>query len=302
MNKPHLLILLAFLFWVSGVDAQTLPPHDPLNLLIVSDEVNPHGLGDADLMQPGDLSQALGLAAALNSDQIVEVDTNDIELATAALNLPVGHVDRPQVLIYFAHRIPNNGNNDTGRQTDFVNAVTGFLQSGGGVISFHHGIYLTGGKQSIQDLLGSQATGAVPWNTVNGQDVIYVGGDHFIGAHQITYTGTTTYGNPAHGIPTANYPYFNNTPDERYPQMDFNTGNSGCDITPLFESNYSDNGNQHVLGYTKHCPGWHSQVFVYQPGEYQPNATSGNNFQVLLNAIYHLSDGRWDVIFRSPFD
>ncbi|WP_223788232.1 hypothetical protein [Marinicella meishanensis] len=286
----------------AATQAQSLPPHEPLDVLIVSDEVNPHGLADADLMQPGDLSQTLSQTTALNSHIILEIDTNDIELATAALNLPVGHVDRPEVLIYFAHRIPNNGNNAAGRQAAFVSAVDNFLQTGGGVISFHHGIYLTGGKQGIQDLLGSQATGAVPWNTVNGQDVIFVGGNHFIGTHEITYAGTTTYGNPGQGIPTANYPYFNNTPDERYPQMDFNSGNSGCEIEPLFQSNYSDNGNQHLLGYTKLCPGWTAPVMVYQPGEYQPNATSGNNLQILLNAIYHLSDFRWDVIFRTTFD
>jgi len=228
--------------------------------------------------------------------------TNDIALPSYALDFPSGHLDIPGVLIYFSHLIPNNGNYAAGRQADFVAAVNQFLQTGGGVISFHHGSYQTAGKQPIQDLLGSEATGGVPWDTVNGQDVIFVGGDHFIGTHQITFDGTTTYSHPAHGIPAANYPYFNNTPDERYPQMDFNSGNAGCEIDNLWQSNYSNNGNQHLLGYTKWCPGWTAQVFVYQPGEYQPHATSGNNFQILLNAIYHLSDFRWDVSFRTDFD
>lgn len=282
--------------------AQSLPVHDPIDVLIVSDEVNPHGLVDADLMQPGDLSNALTSDATLNTHIMIEVDTNEIELATLALNLPVDHVDRPEVLIYFAHRIPDNDNNDVARQADFVAAVDHFLQTGGGVISFHHGIYMTAGKQAIQDILGAEATGSVPWNTVNGQDVIYVGGDHFIGSHQINYTGTTSYQNPSHGIVMNDYPYFNNTPDERYPQMDFNAGNAGCEIENLFESNYSDNGNQHLLSYTKQCENWTSKVFVYQPGEYQPNATTGNNFQIMLNAIYYLTEYRWDVIFEATFD
>jgi len=125
-----LILSLGLLVW-GQVTAQVLPPHDPLNVLIVSDEVNPHGLADADLMQPGDLSSALSLSAALNGDQITEIDTNDIELATQALNLPLGHVDRPAVLIYFAHRIPNNCNNAASRQTDFVAAVNRFLQTVG---------------------------------------------------------------------------------------------------------------------------------------------------------------------------
>jgi hypothetical protein len=302
VKKISILSILLSLLLITVGHAQSLPPHDALDILIVSDEVNPHMLNDEDLMQPGDLSFVLGSTLALNSHIITEVATNEIELATTALSLPIEHEARPEVLIYFAHRIPDNGNDASGRQAAFVTAVENFLQTGGGVISFHHGIYRTAGKQAIQDLLGSEATGSVPWDTVNGQDVIYVGGDHFIGSYQISYSGTTSYENPSHGIPFNNYPYFNNTPDERYPQMDFNTGNSGCDIETLYESNYSDNGNQHLLSYTKQCPSWTSKVFVYQPGEYQPNATAGNNFQILLNAIYYLTDYRWDVIFKSNFN
>lgn len=289
------------------VVAQTLPPHQPLRILIVSDAVNPHGLNDNDLTQPGDISTALSNTAALNVDvgaaAILEIDTNQIELATTELQRPITDVLRYDVLIYFAHRIPNNGNNATGRQANFVAAVESFLESGGAVIAFHHGIYQTAGKQSIQNLLGSQATGGVPWDTVNGQTLIYVGGDHFIGSHEIAYTHQVAYEHPAHGIAAGNYPAFVNVPDELYPQMDFNSGTLGCDISILYESDYVNNGNQHLLSYLKWCPGWGSQIFVYQPGEYQPNALSaGNNFQILLNAIYHLTNGRWDVIFRDDFD
>jgi hypothetical protein len=298
LSKVICILLLA----IPIAKAQILPAHEPLDILIVSDEVNPHMLVDEDLMQPGDLLTILGSTLALNSHIISEVTTNEIELATAALSLAIDHQDRPEVLIYFSHRIPDNGNDANGRQAAFVAAVENFLQTGGGVISFHHGIYMTAGKQPMQDLLGSQATGAVPWDTVTGQDVIYVGDDHFIGSHQINYTGTNSYENPSHGIALNNYPYFNNTPDERYPQMDFNTGNTACEIETLYESNYSDNGNQHLLSYTKQCPNWTSKVFVYQPGEYQPNATSGNNLQILINAIYYLSEYRWDVIFASNFE
>jgi hypothetical protein len=300
MKHSCLMIFLSLV--MTQAHAQTLPPHDPIDVLIVSDQVNPHGLPDEDLMQPGDLSDLLSNTPALNTSSVVEIATNDIEQATALLHFNQADEGRPEVLIYFAHRIPNNGNDASGRQALFVAAVEQFLQQGGGVIAFHHGIYLTGGKQAIQDVLGAEATGAVPWNTVNGQDVIYVGGDHFIGSHQVSYPGTTTYEHAAHGVPAGNYPFFNNTPDERYPQMDFNTGNSGCELETLFESNYSDNGNQHLLGYTKQCPDWTSKVVVYQPGEYQPNATSGNNLQILLNAIYYVSGYRWDVLFADDFD
>jgi hypothetical protein len=205
-------------------------------------------------------------------------------------------------LIYFAHRIPNNANQDQIRQEEFVTAVEEYLQAGGAVISFHHGIYQTTGKQSMQNLLGAQATGAVPWDTLNGQDVIFVGGNHFIGTNNINYMSQVFYENSEHSIPAASYPTFNNSPDELYPQLDFNSGVIDCNIQILFESDYVNNGANHLLGYLKYCPNWNSQLFVYQPGEYQPNALSGNNFQILLNAIYHLTEFRWDVVFANPFE
>lgn len=212
-KKITTLAILLSLLIISVSHAQTLPPHDALDILIVSDEVNPHGLNDNDLMQPGDLSLVLDTTITLNSNTITEVATNDIEQATTALSLAVEDAARPEILIYFAHRIPDNGNDASGRQAAFVAVVENFLQSGGGVISFHHGIYRTGGKQDMQALLGSEAIGAVPWDTANGQDVIYMGEDHFIGSHQVSYSGTTSYENPSHDIALNNYPFFNNTPD-----------------------------------------------------------------------------------------
>ena len=280
--------------------AQTLPNHDNIRILILSDEVNPHNLSDTDLMQPGDLSTALTSTTALNST-ILEIPTNSIEQASVELLRNETDPLFYDILIYFAHRIPNNGNSAQQRQDDFVDAVESFLINGGSVISFHHGLYRTNGKQAMQNLLGAQSTGAVPWDTVNGQNIIYVGGEHFIGTHEINYNITIPYENIAHSIPANNYPAFNNTPDERYPFTDFNSGNTGCEIQTLFESDYVNNGQTHLLSYIKQCSGWQSQLFVYQPGEYQPNATTGNNFQILLNAIYFLSENRWDIIFTNSF-
>lgn len=298
----HCMILFILFGYLSNsVLAQTLPEHDSLRILIVSDEVNPHGLSDADLTQPGDISSALQSTSALNTDTILEIPTDQIELATAELMRLDSDPLVYDILIYFSHRRPN-GASAQARQDAFVSSVESFLQNGGGVISFHHGIYQGLGKQTMQELLGAQAIGSVPWDTVNGQDIIYVGGDHFIGTHQINYNLQVAYTNDAHSIPASTYPAFNNNPDERYPQMDFNTGNTNCDVKVMYESDYVDNGNAHLLSYLKQCPNWRSQIFVYQPGEYQPSAFSGNNFQILLNAIYYLSEYRWDVIFASDFD
>ena len=155
----------------------------------------------------------------------------------------------------------------------------------------------------MQNLLGAEATGGVPFDTIDGQNVIYVGGAHFIGSHSINYDLIIDYENASHMVPLASYPAFNNTPDERYPQMDFLTNPDGCEIDVLFESDYLQNGSTHLLGYTKQCASWASKIFVYQPGEYQPNAlTAGNNFQILHNAIYYLTDGRAGLLFEDSFE
>ena len=285
--------------------AQTLPPHPPLRILILSDEVNPHGLTPAQLTQPGEISAALAATAALNIDSspeaLLELPTNSIEQATSRLLRAVDDPLAYDVLIYFSHRIPDDGNNVVARQEAFVAAVQQFLQQGGGVVSFHHGIYLLPGKESMQALLGAQASGAVFWNTTEGQNIINVGAEHFVSSNGISYPDVQSYADPANGVAAGNYPAFNNSPDERYPTMARLP--VGGFFQPLFASNYTQNGSQHLLGYQLRQPDWQGVVIVYQPGEYQPNALGpGNNFQILLNAI-HYSAGfaRWPV-FASGFE
>ena len=89
------------------------------------------------------------------------------------------------------------------------------------------------------------------------------------------------------------YPYFNNTPDERYPVYGYNP--TAALTTTLFGSNYDASGTTHLLGFTHRRPEWSGVVVGYQPGEYQPNALDdlgGNNFQVLVNAILYAADAR----------
>ena len=75
-------------------------------------------------------------------------------------------------------------------QEAFVTAVDQFLQNGGGVVSFHHGIYRTAGKESMVDLLGAEATGDVPWDTIDGQNVIAVAPGGFVATYGVDYNGT----------------------------------------------------------------------------------------------------------------
>ena len=49
---------------VAPARAADLPPHGTLRILVVGDEVNPHGLSDAELTQPADLMAALGAAGS----------------------------------------------------------------------------------------------------------------------------------------------------------------------------------------------------------------------------------------------
>jgi hypothetical protein len=270
--------------------AADLPPHEGLRVVIVSDEVNPHGLPPGQLTQPGDISAALlapgtGLVLDAAPDAVVEIPTNGIEAATELLAIPRTDPAAYDVLIYFAHRIPNAGADPAGRQAAFTAAVEQFLREGGGLVSFHHGAYFTTGKEGMQDLIGGTASGAVVWNAVAGQNVIDVAPAHFVSCYGADPTGTVAYADPARGVPAGTYPFFNNTPDERY--LTFELNPSAGEIEVLFASDYAQSGATHLLGFTHRRAEWNGAVVAYQPGEYQPNALDpdGRNFQVLANAI-----------------
>jgi len=265
-----------------------LPPHAPLRILIVSDEVNPHALTDPELTQPGDLSAAISApGSGLSIDTVTEIATDDIATATTALSVPFGDPSAYDVLVYFAHRIPAGGGG-AADQAAFVVAVEAFLVAGGGVVSFHHGSYLTAGKTAMQDIIGATASGSVPWNTVTGQNVINVAPIHFVTSNGVDYSGTVAYSDLGRGVPAATYDMFTNVPDERYIEFELNPGAGTIEM--LFGSDYVENGSTHILGFTHHRPAWAGIVVAYQPGEYQPNAVDdldGNNFQILANAIIY---------------
>jgi hypothetical protein len=285
-----LFLIVSVIAAVRGAHAAELPPHPALRILIVSDEVNPHGLSDAELTQPGDLSAALlDPASGLNLDPapdgVLEIATDDLPLATAALSVASGDPAAYDVLLYFAHRVPA-GVGSAAVQADFVAAVDAFLQTDGGVVSFHHGSYLTAGKESMQDLIGATAMGAVPFDTVDGQNVINVAPGHFVTTNGVDYPSSVSYSDPGRGVAAGLYGFFNNTPDERYLDFEINPGAGQIEV--LFGSDYNESGTTHLLGFTHSRPEWSGIVVAYQPGEFQPNALDdkdGNNFQILANAI-----------------
>ena len=106
------------------------------------------------------------------------------------------------------------------------------------------------------------------------------------------------------GVPAGTYSFFNNTPDERYPQFELNP--TAGTTAVLFASDYSDNGSTHLLGFTHARPQWRGRVIAYQPGEYQPNALddlAGNNFQILANAIYYARfHAQVELVFSDGFE
>lgn len=278
----------------------TLPPHAPLRVLIVSDEVNPHGLPPEDLTQPGEIGAALAAVDVLNvaalPESILELPTNSLAEATSRLQRLRSDPTAYDVLIYFAHRIPD-GPGGAVLQEAFVDALRGFLRQGGGVVVFHHGIYRLPGKESVQALIGGEATGAVPWDTVNGQTVINVAPGHFVTTNGLQYTTTVSYADPVAGVPPGSWPAFTNVPDERYPNLVLFAGAGQRQL--LFAGNYALGDGTHVLGYTWREPDWAGTLVFYQPGEYQPNALSpGNNLQVLLNAVLFSRD----AVFSGSFE
>lgn len=260
--------------------AAELPAHDALRILIISDEVNPHGLSDAELTQPGDLSAAISSpGSGIAVETLDEVDSACVDDALTALE--GGQVD---VVVYFAH-LSATACGGTPRQDQLTAAFDEHLRDGGGVVVFHHGIYEDPGKEAILQLLGGRAS-SIAWDTTAGQDVIAVGGSHFVASNGMQYGGMRSFSGA--GVPAGDYPFFNNTPDERYDATTLLTA-AGEERTVLFVSADAAGGSPRVLGYDLRRPGWAGHVVFYQPGEYQPLIldVGGPDFQVIANAILY---------------
>jgi len=267
-----------------GVGAAELPAHDPLTIVIVSDEVNPNGLSDDELTQPDDLQAALanpdsGLVVA----DIVGADSQCVDAALDSLADP----EAVDVLVYFAH-FAATACDGSARQAELIAAVEAFLRAGGGVVVFHHGIYTAPGKEAILQLLGASAS-SIAWDPANGQDVIAVAPDHFVTNQGMDYAQTRTF--EGAGVAPGQYGFFTNVPDERYESLAL-LPEAGDTRTILFASADATGAGARVLSYDLHRTGWMGHVVFYQPGEYQPQALDdldGNNFQVLANAIVYVA-------------
>lgn len=305
--KSHYYLIAAIIVFGTGkiqLSAATLPTHPAFRVLIISDEVNPHGLSDNDLTQPGDISNALNNPSnGLNISFVQEIATNDIDQAIPLLSVAASDPNYFDVLIYFGHRIPNDATAQQNQldQDNFTSAVESYLQQGGKLVTFHHGIYTASGKTGILDIVGGVATGSVPYNTTTGQRVIDVSPNHFITTNEIVYDDGTSYEDLSFGVPNSTYGYFDNIPDERYPQLNINANADSIQL--LFASNYNQNGTQHILGFIHRRASWEGLAIFYQPGEYQPNALndlSGNNFQILANIlVYNQNDEDLDGVIKS---
>lgn len=266
----------------SGAAAAVLPAHDPLRILIISDEVNPHGLSDDELTQPGDLSAAIGdPGSGLAVEVVEEVDSACLDDALAMLGGPGA-----DVIVYFAH-VAATACDGSPRQAELTTAMEEHLRSGGGVVVFHHGIYEAAGKEAILQLLGGRAS-SIAWDTAAGQDVIAVGGSHFVTSNGIQYPGMRSF--EGAGVAAGEYPFFNNTPDERYDATALLT-EAGEQRTILFTSADASGGSARVLGYDLRRADWMGHVVFYQPGEYQPLIldVEGDDFQAIANAIVYVA-------------
>ena len=279
-------VLLAALFAAAPLPALAaeLPAHDPIAVLVISDEVNPNGLSDAELTQPGDLSAALGNPGSglQVAGPVAEVDSQCIDEALAAFD--AGEVD---VLVYFAH-LDATGCDGSPKQAELTAAAEAFLQDGGGVVVFHHGIYEAASKGAILELFGASAS-SIAWDTIAGQDVIAVAPEHFVASQGLQYGAMRAFSGA--GVVAGEYPFFTNVPDERYDAISLAV-QQGESRTILFASADAAGAGARVLGYDLHRPGWTGHVVFYQPGEYQPNALDdldGENFQVLANAIVYVA-------------
>lgn len=287
-GKMQRFLFLVLLLPVLISQAATLPEHQALSVLIIADEVNPHGLNDAELTQPEDLAPALSADdSGLNISSIITVNSQCADDALSALQSDQG----PDVVLYFAHRgaLSCAGENAQAALTSLLEAG---LQNGMGLVVLHHGLYVDfinrGVKADLLHLIGAEAD-SIEWNTETGQRVINVSAGHFITSNGISYDQNLSFAG-TNGVLAGTYPAFTNIPDELYEITRLHEV-VGESRTPLF---VSDSGDERLLGYVLQRKGWSGRVVVYQPGEYQPNALdnrTGPNFQVLVNALYFSVNG-----------
>jgi len=283
MRTPPLAVSLALSWSLAAAPARaaTLPAHGPLRVLVISDEVNPNNLSDAQLTQRGDISAALNAAdSGLTLEGTAkEVYSQCIDDALAALKSAAP----PHVVVYFAHSSAV-GCDQSDQQAALSSAFEAQLMRGGGIVVLHHGGYTWPGKEALMPLLGVSAS-SISWNTSEGQRVFNVAPGHFVTSNAVVYDGRAALAGMA-AVPAGTFDYFDNIPDERYPNTALLT-QTGETRTILFASN---SGGTRVLGYTLERPGWLGRVLYYQPAEYQPHALDdrkGPNFQILANAIVY---------------
>jgi hypothetical protein len=283
-----LLMATALSLCPAMLQAASLPAHMPIDLLIVADEVNPHKLADADLTQPQDLAPALTAAdSPLANARVTTVNSQCADDALKALQSAA----RPAVVLYFAHRAAKHCDGSDA-QPQFTQLMQQGLQSGMGVVVLHHGLYVDifspGAKDELLALIGAK-TNSIKWDTVDGQRVYNVGGNHFVSNNGLSYPQQASFTGTA-GVAAGSYPYFVNVPDELYADTAL-VEVAGEQRTPLFAS---DSLGTRLLGYALTRPLWQGTVVAYQPAEYQPNALddrNGPNFQILVNAIYFTAYG-----------
>lgn len=286
--RDSLAVLSLLVSVKTTASAATLPSHEAMSVLVVADAVNPNQLSPGDLTEPADFAPALGADdSGLNLREVVTVDSQCADEALAALE----GESKPSVVLYFAHRAAKLCNGGDA-QTRLVTGLEDGLASGMGIVAFHHGLYgdlyTPGAKDALLQLVGAESSG-INWNTTVGQRVFIVGQEHFVSSNGLTPDGQAQLA-AVDGVAAGVYPYFDNIPDERYPTTELLT-TAGEERVPLFAT---DSGGERLLGYALTRTGWKGRVVAYQPGEYQPNALddrSGNNFQVLANALYFAAFG-----------
>ncbi|MEI9948867.1 MAG: hypothetical protein WDO74_07750 [Pseudomonadota bacterium] len=133
-------------------------------------------------------------------------------------------------------------------------------------------------------LLGVSSS-SISWSTSEGQRVFNVAPGHFVTTNGVVYDARAALSSMG-AVPAGTFDYFDNVPDERYPNTALVT-QPGETRTILFASN---SGGTRVLGYALERPRWLGRVLFYQPAEYQPHALddrAGPNFQILANAIVY---------------
>ncbi|MCB1200545.1 MAG: ThuA domain-containing protein [Leptospiraceae bacterium] len=206
------------------------------------------------------------------------------------------YLNQFDVVIFYKHW-------DTNMTTQIQNALVSYVDSGGGVLALHHGLYNEGGKSIlVSSLFGAQSSGT-GWSATRETYNIYnTDYGHFITTYGLNGTSTSPPSWTSPALPAAanrsmaQY-HAISVYDEIYNNMAYEAGitfgRAVGNITPLLSNNATSASQRHTTAFARrldiNADGTSGKVVFFQIGENRMVTNISHQFgQMLRNSLIWL--------------